>query len=261
MTVEPPRYRLVDVEVDALTVDDLNRIVKNTIEEQEQRIIANHNVHSVYLYHRTPKMQALYRRADYVHIDGMSLVFLGQLLGLPLMKKHRVTYMDWVGPLLREACIGQWKLFYLGAKPKVVAAGTDRIRKRYPDIELAYHHGYFDRSPDSPENRSVITAINEFAPDVLMVGMGMPRQEKWIFDNADHLNACAILSSGACIDYIAGATPTPPGWAGKMGLEWLYRFLQEPRRLWYRNLVEPWPVLMRFFRDLVRRRLLQSSRR
>jgi N-acetylglucosaminyldiphosphoundecaprenol N-acetyl-beta-D-mannosaminyltransferase len=259
MPVDSPRYRLVDVEVDALTVDDLNCIVKNTIEEQEQRIIANHNLHSVYLYHRTPKMRALYRRADYVHIDGMSLIFLGQLLGLPLTKEHRVTYMDWVGPLLREACTGQWKLFYLGARPKVVAAGADRIRNRYPNIELAYHHGYFDRSPDSSENRSVIAAINEFAPDVLMVGMGMPRQEGWIADNVDRISARVILSSGACIDYIAGATPTPPRWTGKIGLEWLYRFLQEPRRLWYRNLVEPWPVLLRFLRNLVRRRLLGST--
>jgi N-acetylglucosaminyldiphosphoundecaprenol N-acetyl-beta-D-mannosaminyltransferase len=255
MEVDPSRYRLLDVEVDALTLRDLNALVETAIKGGEQRIIANHNLHSIYLYHRTPKMRQLYRRADHVHIDGMSLVFLGRLLGLPLKKAHRVTYVDWIRPLLRTVASGQWKLFYLGARPEVVATGAERIREAYPDLELKYHHGYFDRSPDGEENQSVVTTINAFQPDVLMVGMGMPRQEKWILDNIDRIEAHVILPAGGCIDYVAGATPTPPRWMGRLGLEWLYRFLQEPDRLWRRNFVEPWPLLLRFLKDLVRRRL------
>jgi N-acetylglucosaminyldiphosphoundecaprenol N-acetyl-beta-D-mannosaminyltransferase len=256
MEVDSSRYRLLNIEVNALTIRDLNALVRAAIEEENQRVIAHHNLHSTYLYYRTPKMRALYRRADYVHIDGMSLVYLGQLLGLPVERRHRVTYVDWIHPLLRTIADGQSKLFYLGARPQVVATGAERIREKYPDLDLEYHHGYFDRTPGSRENQSVVAAINAFAPDVLMVGMGMPRQEEWIIDNIDQIGAHVILPTGACIDYIAGATPVPPRWMGRLGLEWFYRLLQEPRRLWRRNFVEPWPVLLRFVRDLVRHRLL-----
>lgn len=259
MEDDPSRYRFLDVEIDALTIRDLNAIVKNTIEAGGKRIVANHNLHSIYLYHRTPKMRALYRQADYIHIDGMSLVFLGQLLGLSLKRAHRITYVDWIHPLLRTLAAGRRKLFYLGARPEVVAAGAEHIRQHYPDLKFGYHHGYFDRSPDGRENQSVLATINAFDPDVLMVGMGMPRQEAWIIDNIDRIGPHIILPSGACIDYIAGATPTPPRWMGKSGLEWLYRFLQEPGRLWRRNLVEPWPVLLRFLRDFVRFRMESST--
>lgn len=255
MEVDPSRYCFLDVEVDALTIRDLNCIVENTIEAGGKQIIANHNLHSIYLYHRTPKMRTLYRRANYVHIDGMSLVFMGRLLGFPLEKDHRVTYVDWIHPLLRTVAARGGELFYLGARPEVVAAGAERIREDYPDLKLGYHHGYFDQSPDSEENLSVITDINNFDPDVLMVGMGMPRQESWIVDNIDRIRAHVILPSGACIDYIAGATPTPPRWTGRFGMEWLYRFFQEPRRLWYRHFIEPLPLLVRFFKDFIQVRI------
>jgi N-acetylglucosaminyldiphosphoundecaprenol N-acetyl-beta-D-mannosaminyltransferase len=256
MEADFSRYRLLDVEVNALTIRDLNALIKAAIEKEEQRIIANHNLHSVYLYHRTPKMQALYSRSDYVHIDGMSLIYLGQLLGLPLKRRHRVTYVDWIHPLLQTISKKQRSLFYLGARPQVVTTGTKRIREEYPNLELEYHHGYFDRTPGSSGNQSVIADINAFDPDVLMVGMGMPRQEKWIIDNIHQIEAHVVLPSGACIDYIAGATPVPPRWMGKLGLEWFYRLLQEPRRLWRRNFVEPWPILERFIKELVQRRVL-----
>jgi N-acetylglucosaminyldiphosphoundecaprenol N-acetyl-beta-D-mannosaminyltransferase len=99
-------------------------------------------------------------------------------------------------------------------------------------------HGYFD--PGGEENERVLRAIEAFAPDVLLVGMGMPRQEHWIMDNLDRLGSTVLLPCGASIDYVAGEIPTPPRWAGRWGLEWLYRLLAEPGRLWKRYLIEPW---------------------
>jgi N-acetylglucosaminyldiphosphoundecaprenol N-acetyl-beta-D-mannosaminyltransferase len=85
--------------------------------------------------------------------------------------------------------------------------------------------------------------INAYAPHVLFVGMGMPRQEIWILDNQTSLNANAILPAGALMDYMAGEIPTPPRWLASLYLEWLYRLISEPARLWRRYLVEPWFVL------------------
>jgi N-acetylglucosaminyldiphosphoundecaprenol N-acetyl-beta-D-mannosaminyltransferase len=88
-------------------------------------------------------------------------------------------------------------------------------------------------------NHEILTLIKEYQPHILMVGMSMPRQEHWILDNIESISANVILPSGAAIDYIAGAVPTPPRWAGKVGLEWLFRLVAEPRRLWRRYFVEP----------------------
>lgn len=105
--------------------------------------------------------------------------------------------------------------------------------------------GYFELD----EEAAVVTAVNKFAPHVLMVGMGMPRQEAWVVRNVDKIDARAILTCGACMDYRAGVTVTPPRWAGRVGLEWLFRLVREPRRLAVRYLIEPWPVLWRFLRE------------
>ena len=79
----------------------------------------------------------------------------------------------------------------------------------------------------------------------------MPRQEQWILENLENIDTNAILTSGACIDYVAGVVKTPPRWMGKIGLEWLYRLITEPRRLWKRYLIEPWFIAGLFFKELL----------
>ena len=129
----------------------------------------------------------------------------------------------------------------------MAARAAERLKERYPQLVIQTRHGYF--SPE--ENDAVLEEIADFQPNVLMVGMGMPRQEHWVLDNLERIQANAILTAGACFDYIAGAIPTPPRWMGRMGLEWLYRLLTEPRRLWRRYLVEPWFLLPYFVKDLL----------
>lgn len=173
----------------------------------------------------------------------MALVFLGKLLGLPLRREQRVTYVDWIDPLMAEAAQRGWRVFYLGSQPGIAERGAKILQEKFSGLQIATAHGYFDANPDSQENQAVLTAIKIYQPHVLMVGMSMPRQEHWVLDNLDSLCANVILPSGAAIDYIAGAVPTPPRWAGRLGLEWLFRLIAEPKRLGRRYLVEPWFVL------------------
>jgi N-acetylglucosaminyldiphosphoundecaprenol N-acetyl-beta-D-mannosaminyltransferase len=239
---------LLGVEVDAVTIEDLLALVTNSVDRRVQSIIAHHNLHSVYLYQRDPEMRRLYALAKAAHIDGMPLVSWGRLLGYPLRRDHRVTYVDWVRPLLSEAESGGWRVFYLGGRPGVAEKAAASLRRDFPRLQIQSHHGYFDDTGD--ENEAVLATIGEFDPDVLMVGMGMPRQERWVVANVGKVNASVVLTSGACFDYVAGAVPTPPRWMGQAGLEWTYRLLSEPRRLWRRYLVEPWFLLGPAARDL-----------
>jgi N-acetylglucosaminyldiphosphoundecaprenol N-acetyl-beta-D-mannosaminyltransferase len=241
-------YSFLGIQVNSLTISELNSLITQAVEQHRKWIIANHNLHSLYLYHRDPKMRAYYARADYTHIDGMPLILLGRWLGFPLKREQRVTYADWVWPLMAEAERQNWRIFYLGSKPGVAAQGAKILQKKFPQLQITTAHGYFNPY-SSQENQAVLEAINAYQPNILMVGMGMPRQEHWILDNIDNVNANSILPSGACIDYVAGAIPTPPRWMGKLGLEWFYRLLTEPRRLWKRYLLEPWFVFLLFIKE------------
>ncbi len=243
-------YKLLGVKVDALSIPELNLLIEESIEKKEKWIIANHNMHSLYLFHNDPRMQAFYAKAEYTHIDGMPILFIGKLLGFPMKREQRVTYADWVWPLMAEAADKGWRVFYLGSKPGVAEKGASILCERFPGLQIACAHGYIDMNKDSQENLATLAAINAYKPHVLMVGMGMPRQERWIYENLERIHTNTILTSGACIDYVAGAIPTPPRWMGKVGLEWLYRLLSEPKRLWRRYLLEPWFVGTLFLQEI-----------
>lgn len=232
---------------------DLNKLLQQIISTGDRRIVANHNLHSIYVYHQDSKMRNFYANADYIHVDGMAMVLLGKLFGLPLERKHRVTYADWIYSIISEAARNNWRVFYLGSKPGVADKGASLLRQQHPSLQIQTAHGYFDAQVESQENKAVVSAINSYRPHILLVGMSMPRQEHWISDNFEQLKTNVILPSGAAIDYVAGNVPTPPRWAGRWGLEWLFRLFAEPTRLWQRYLVEPWFVLRVILLQYVKR--------
>jgi N-acetylglucosaminyldiphosphoundecaprenol N-acetyl-beta-D-mannosaminyltransferase len=241
------RLVLLGVAVKPSTIAELNDWIAKAVARGEQWIIAHHNLHSVYLYHRDPQMRAFFAKAQVIHIDGMPLVYWARVLGYPVTKQHRVTYVDWVHPLMAMAASEGWRVFYLGGKPGVAARAAEKLQGQYPGLVLETRHGYFTLE----ENDAVLEEIAHFQPHVLMVGMGMPRQEHWVLENLERIPANAILTSGACFDYIADVIPTPPRWMGQMGLEWFYRLCAEPRRLWRRYLVEPWFLFPFAFKDIL----------
>jgi N-acetylglucosaminyldiphosphoundecaprenol N-acetyl-beta-D-mannosaminyltransferase len=242
-------YRFLGIQVNALTINALNLLIEQAINDQKHWIIGNHNLHSMYLYHKDLKMRNFYKIVNYVHVDGMILVLIANLFGFPLQRKHRVTYVDWTPHLIATAAEKSWRIFYLGGKPGVAEKGAQILRHKFPALKLETADGYFTTAPESPENQAILSAIQAFQPNILMVGMSMPRQEHWILDNLVHLNANIILPAGAALDYVAGAIPTPPRWAGRLGLEWLFRLVAEPKRLWQRYLIEPLFLLRWFIKN------------
>lgn len=246
------QLEVLGVTVDRLSMVDLHAVMSDAVHDNKNTVIANHNLHSIALFHRDEEMRSFYASAEYTHIDGMSVVKWGQLLGRSLNEDHRVTYVDWVRPLMRFAAEKGWRVYSLGGKPGVAERAADVLRAEIPGLHIWTHHGYFDLRADSAENRRVIDEINAVAPHILIVGMGMPRQEKWIMANRAALRAQVVLPAGACMDYVAGAVATPPRWMGRVGLEWLYRLCNEPRRLASRYLVEPWTLVPLMVRDLWR---------
>jgi len=238
------------------TRNELLHLVAHQIEKRRQVILANHNLHSLYLFLRQPALRDFYSRAEFCHIDGMPLVLLARLFGFPAKRYHRVTYVDLVQPLMARAAHHSWRIFYLGSARGVAEQGAAVLRAAYPGLQIRTMHGYFSTEKESDENQRVLESIREYSPLILMVGMGMPRQELWIHQNRESLSANVILPCGAAMDYVAGAVPLPPRWAGRIGLEWAFRLFNEPRRLWQRYLVEPWFLVRVVLQELLKSRLL-----
>lgn len=255
LKVVDPALRFIELlgtRVYPLTIADLHDLISAAIAEARRVVIASQNLHGIYVFHRSEAMRSLHRKA-LPRIDGMPLVFLGRLLGYPVHREHRVTWVDWMEPLMVEASRKGWRVFYLGGRPGVVDDGVAILRARVPELEIQFAHGHFDARPGSPENEAVLAAIEAYEPHILLVGMGMPRQEAWIDANLDRLHVNAVLTCGAAIEYVAGAMPTPPRWMGRFGLEWLYRLGSDPRRLAKRYLIEPWSLSGLFVSDVWRR--------
>jgi N-acetylglucosaminyldiphosphoundecaprenol N-acetyl-beta-D-mannosaminyltransferase len=249
---EFPSYELLGVVVHAVTLEGLCCAVEEAVSSGARSIIANHNLNSIYLYHHDASMRAFFAQARLTFIDGMPLVLWGRLLGFHLRRAHRLTAVDWLRPLLRYAAERRWRMFFLGAKPGVADRAAARLRDEFPGLDVHTAHGYFDATPGGRESEAVLARIRDVNPHVLIVGMGMPRQEHWILGELDRIAANVILNQGAFLDYVAGGIATPPRWLAALGLEWLARLLVEPRRLSRRYLVQPWALLPHLARDWIK---------
>lgn len=244
------RVRMLGGAIDLMRPEEVLRFLEDCVLREQQSVIGNHNLHSLYLLPRTPGMQRIYDLADVVQLDSTPLVWFGRLLKLPVRPFHRSTYLDWREHFWGLANRKGWRVLYVGGAEGVAQAAAARLQGLYPGAEIEGLSGYFDVTPGSLGNQAVLGAIRTFSPDVLFVGMGMPRQEIWIADNIGHLPPCPILPVGAAFDYEAGVQKAAPRWMGRLGLEWLFRLAVDPRRLFSRYCVEPWFLIGPALQDL-----------
>lgn len=227
-------------------------------EAGEQVIIGGANLHGLYVYERNADYRALLDHEDtLVIVDGMPVIWGLRLLGHDVSREQRTTWVDWFSDMLARAEAEGRSVFILGHAQEVLDAGLAKARTAWPKLRLGGAHGYFGLD-DAPACERVLSAIDRFQPDILIIGMGMPRQEAFVQRFRSRLKAPVIGLGGAAFAYFAGFEPTPPRWMGRMGLEWLHRLAANPKRLVYRYLVEPLPLaVMLIRRGLLSRRSLR----
>lgn len=209
-------------------------------------VIANQNLHSLHFWFRDRDVRDFFAQAEYVHADGMSIVLFNWLLGDgSLSQRHRLAYLDFMDRIWALADRQGWRVYLLGGSDGRNARFRDWLAAAFPAVELHARDGYFDVEADSPD---VVAEINRVRPHLLLVGMGMPRQERWLQRYRDELTAGVVMTCGAYPDYIVGEIRPAPRWLGRLGLEWAYRLITSPRRTGWRYLVEPWIVILRMLR-------------
>jgi N-acetylglucosaminyldiphosphoundecaprenol N-acetyl-beta-D-mannosaminyltransferase len=239
---ERERVRLLGQTVDLVRPEEVLHHVETWVDARRKVLIANHNLNSLALLQKEPRLQRFYDRADLVEVDSTPLIHFARLLGLHGKAFHRCTYLDWRDHFWSLVNRKGWRVMYVGGARHVVERARGRLAAEYPDAEIRARDGYFIATPGSRDNTVVVNEIKAFDPHILFVGMGMPRQELWILDNLDALPNCAVFSVGAAFDYEAGEQKAAPRWMGRMGLEWLFRLVHDPKRLARRYLIEPWSL-------------------
>ncbi|GAA4915584.1 hypothetical protein GCM10023204_22280 [Actinomycetospora succinea] len=205
-------------------------------------LLANHNLHSLYLWQRNADVRKFYELAESVVIDGAPILWLAQNRRDNLGSQHRVGSTDWLVRLLPVAEEAGLKIAFLGGAPGVGERAAIEIMARHPRLEISVRDGYFDTASGSVENEAVLSWLDEVKPDILLVGMGMPLQEAWIAQNYSRLSATVVCTVGGCMDYVAGKQELAPRWMGRLGVEWAFRLTCDPARLWRRYMLEP-PVV------------------
>ncbi len=224
---------VLGVQIDPLTVDQLHARMAHFIDSRQRALVLHTNVHGLNLADNQPWLRNFLNQADVLFCDGA-----GVMLGARLLQQHipqRITFADWFWQLAGFAEERDYSFYFLGARPETAQRAADRLMARSPRLRIVgVDHGYFDKARGHPDNEAVIERINAALPDILVVGFGMPIQERWLLDNWPRLNAGLGLTAGAAFDYISGDLDRAPRWMTDHGLEWLGRLLIEPRRLWQR---------------------------
>jgi N-acetylglucosaminyldiphosphoundecaprenol N-acetyl-beta-D-mannosaminyltransferase len=226
------RVELFGVHVDALTMEGtLDRVV-DLVEAGDPVQHCVINAGKVVLMADDPRLGGIVRSCALVNADGQAVVWAARLLGRPL--PERVAGIDLFLRLLALAETRGYSVYFLGATRDVVDEVVRRSLVRHPHLRIAgAHHGYFDKAGEA----ALRAEISGLHPQLLFIGMPSPRKEYWLSTNLERLGATFAMGVGGSFDVLAGVTRRAPGWMQRLGLEWLYRFAQEPRRMWRRYLL------------------------
>ncbi len=220
------------------TEKDYFDLIKMSISSGSVSTIYYHNLHTIYLYLTSDEYRQSFSDKTVI-VDGMGALFLYKLAGFSLSRDYRLTYVDFIMPMLEMARDNDWRVFHIGQEEQVQQQALATIRQRVPEIEIDGCHGYFDFTQGSQESVDVIRQVNEFSADLLLVGLGSPIQELWVDAQRDKMNSPVVMVCGSCMEYVAGNVKTAPRWMGRAGIEMLFRLYADPKRLAFRYLVEP----------------------
>jgi len=232
VTLEKQRCEILGVEVDNLTTRELLEKVQEFVESGTPHQVVYQNIDTVNRCAGDPAYRRIVSGADLVYADGMGVVLASRLFSTPL--KERVNAGDFLPDLCRAAEEKGWRMFLLGGEPGVAERARERLLEDHPRLQVVgARDGFFEEA----ETPAIIEEVRRADPHILLVGMGSPRQEKWIHRNLKSLDVPVAWGVGGLFDYYSGRLKRAPAWMRRWGLEWMYRLLQEPRRLWQRYLV------------------------
>lgn len=215
---------VLGIQVNTETYDELIEQIFDRIEKKEKSLIVAINPEKIMKAKDDPALKKLLNEAEFQIPDGIGVILASKLQKGNIIE--RVTGIDMMMRICEEAAKKQKRIFLYGGKPGVAASAAEKLKELYPGIQIAgIQHGY------EKDNTKVVANINEAKPDILFVAMGSPKQENWINANRDQLYPIIYQGVGGSFDVLAGNVKRAPEFFQKIGLEWFYRLMLEPKRI------------------------------
>lgn len=233
-----PQRRRVDVLGTGISCVDLAgavELIGSWVERRSRHYVCVTGMHGVMESRRDPELRRIHNCSGMTTPDGMPMVWAGRWAGAAGMT--RVYGPDLMLGVLARAAAEGWSSYFLGSTPEVTGTLLERLEQRFPALQVAGVSNPPFRPLSESEDRELTCRINSAEPDLLWVGLGTPKQERWMAAHRNQLQAPVLVGVGAAFDLLAGTLSQAPRWMQRSGLEWSYRLAREPRRLWRRYLL------------------------
>lgn len=221
------------VHINPLTINEFIEIIHQKIKDKKELIqLTGINAYSIVSIQNDFELRDAINKSTLVNIDGMSVVWALNFLGYKNITK--ASGPDMFKALIKLAIQNGYRTYFLGTTPKIIELTVQNLINEYPTLQIAgYHHGYFKNE----ESDKIANQIRNSKPDILFLGITSPKKELFIDKYSDFMKVPFSFGVGGVFDIIAKVTKRAPEWMQNSGLEWLYRFFQEPRRMWKRYLI------------------------
>jgi N-acetylglucosaminyldiphosphoundecaprenol N-acetyl-beta-D-mannosaminyltransferase len=248
------RIEIFDIPIDNLTVEETLQRIEEFIRSGRvhQHVVVN--VDKIVKAQRDPKLREIIRSCDLINVDGQPVVWMSRWLGQPL--KERVNGTDLMMALIERSAEKGYRPFFLGAREEIVKKLAQSLQTQYPRLRVAgWHDGYWS----AEEEPSVVEQIRNSRADILFVAISSPKKEIFLGRWKGQLSVPFMMGVGGSFDVAAGLVKRAPRWMQRAGLEWLYRLMQEPARMWRRYLLDDLAIVPLFWKEWRRLRGQQSA--
>lgn len=224
------RVTVLNVYVDNLRKEEALKTICDMVKKKEPAYVVTPNLDHLVLVEKDEEFAKVYQNADLILTDGKPLMWIAKWKGTPIQEK--ISGSDLFPLLAEQAAEKGYSMFLLGAAEGVAQKAADRLVERCPDLNIAGVYSPmigFEQRKEEIEH--IVQKVRNAHPDILVVALGSPKQEKFIYHYYKQLGVPVSLGLGASVDFVAGTVKRAPRWMSEHGLEWLYRTVQEPGRL------------------------------
>ncbi len=249
------RIQFLNTYVDNLTAQEAKNVVDQFIQEDGTHYVVTPNSDIVVKMQDDKELKYICDNADLILTDGQIVVKISRFLKNPI--KERVCMTDFVWDVCDLASKKGYKIFLFGGKEEVLKRATNNIKRKYPNLNIVDSYSPpFGFENNSEQLEYSNNRIKNSKADILIVFLGCPKQEKFIYNNKEKYQIPISFTMGGCVDFIAGGVKRAPLWMQKAGLEWFYRFLQEPKRMFKRYFIDD----MRIFSLMIKYKKQQRKK-
>ncbi len=248
------RISFFNVDIDLLTMDETLERISDVIKKREivQHVVVN--VAKLVYAQENNELRNIINSCKIINVDGAGIILGAKLLGIKI--PERVAGIDLMENLIKYSTQKAYRIFFLGAEEEVVSKVVSIYTNKYPQLEVAgYRNGYFS----DDEEEGIAHDIKQSKADILFVAMGSPKKEYFLNKYVDTMNVPFLMGVGGSFDVIAGKVKRAPLWMQMHGMEWFYRLMQEPTRMWRRYFYTNLKFLIMIFVEILNKKLVRKS--